>query len=89
MLYFTGKKKEEKKSFFFFLDLCLSFTVGEARWLINWSPGSSIIYQKKKKAYYSQIISAKQPIISKVDFSLHKNELSSQMTQRHSRLSDW
>lgn len=49
MLYFTGKKKEEKKSFFFFLDLCLSFTVGEARWLINWSPGSSIIYQKKKK----------------------------------------
>lgn len=48
MLYFTGKKKEEKKNFFFFgLDLCPSFTVGEARWLINWSPGSSIIYQKK------------------------------------------
>lgn len=40
-------KRKKRKSYFFCLDLCPSFTVGEARWLINWSPGSSIIYQKK------------------------------------------
>lgn len=75
-LYFNDKKKEKKKEkspfSVWIYGLALQL-LKQSDWLTK-AQGVPQSIKQKENACYGCIISAKQPIISKVDFSLHEYE---------------